>query len=508
MAWQMATLHKDERGFSTAIDMMDGTTRNRTWKIPLFILLLGGLSAAHAQNISRSPSEPWTNRNRQAQFDRTLQDSHKTPYAIDPDHLYTLPELINLAELHNPDTRVAWQNAKAKLAQVGLAKSELYPSIAAVAIASTLRNGPLIGAEFHRQTIGLFQPTLNLNYLIFDFGQRSGAIAEAKDDLFAANFAFNDVHRRVIYQTSSSYYFSLNALGQLDAARATLANAQAVQKDAEARLKNGVATLPDVLEARAATAQAEYDLQAADGAREIALGNLSTSLGLSPSITLQVQPLDQLTVPDELPDSVEEIIDRALRQRPDLMEQVAKVRAADALLEQARSAYLPSLSFFGLGGLQRAYGQQDLLPGTYAGGETWNVSLTLQWNLFDGSRREHAVAEAKAQRAQAKAEIDATEDEISNEVWAAYSGLKTAENQRKAAAALLVSAEQSYAAALKSYDLGVRNLLDVVAAQRILAQARSADVAARTQVLTQISNIAFRSGDLLRAARRKPGQQP
>lgn len=61
-----------------------------------------------------------------------------------------------------------------------MAESALYPSVAAVAIASTWRNGPLIGTEFHRQTIGLFQTTLNLNYLIFDFGKRSGAIAAAK----------------------------------------------------------------------------------------------------------------------------------------------------------------------------------------------------------------------------------------------------------------------------------------------------------------------------------------
>jgi outer membrane protein len=494
--------------FSTTIDMMEGTIWHRIRNMLLLIVLLDIIGEARAQNISSSPAEPWINQKRQAQFDRSRQASQGAPYTIDPEHAYTLPESINLAELHNPDTRVAWQNAKAKLEEVGIAESALYPSVAAVAIASTWRDGALIGTGFHRQTIGLFQPTLNLNYLIFDFGKRSGAIAETKDDLFAADFAFNDVHRRLIYRTSSSYYYFLNALGQLDAARATLANAQTVQKDAEARLKNGVATLPDVLEARAAAAQAEYDLQAADGAREIALGNLSTSLGLPPETALQVQPLDQLSVPDELPASVEEVINRALRQRPDLLEQVAKVRAADASLEQDRSAYFPSLSFSGLGGLQRAYGQQDLLPGTYAGGETWNVSLTLQWNLFDGLRREHAFAEAKAHKAQAKAEIDATEDEISNEVWSAYSSLKTAERQRKAAAALLLSAEQSYAAALKSYDLGLRNLLDVVAAQRTLAQARSADVAVRAQVLTQFSNLAFRSGDLLRAAPEKAGQQP
>src|SRR5687767_5876121 len=43
--------------------------------------------------------------------------------------------------------------------------------------------------------------------------------------------------------------------------RANLANAQTVQRAAEDRLKQGLATLPDVLEARSATAQAEFDLQ-------------------------------------------------------------------------------------------------------------------------------------------------------------------------------------------------------------------------------------------------------
>src|SRR6202007_1110038 len=190
----------------------------RTGIIFLLTLLLSHFPTTHAQNISRSPSEPWTNEKRQAQFDRSLQATQGGVYTTEPNHVYTLPELIDLAELHNPDTRVAWQNAKAKLAEVGMAESALYPSVAAVAIASTWRNGPLIGTEFHRQTIGLFQPTLNLNYLIFDFGKRSGAIAAAKNDLFGADFAFNDVHRRLIYQTSSSYYFLLNVLGQLEAA--------------------------------------------------------------------------------------------------------------------------------------------------------------------------------------------------------------------------------------------------------------------------------------------------
>ena len=75
--------------------------------------------------------------------------------------------------------------------------------------------------------------------------------------------------------------------------------------------------------------------------------------------------------------------------------------------------------------------------------------------------------------------------------------MNTAFRQREAATALLDAATQSYAAALESYDDGVRNLLDVTAAQKVLAQARSADILARTQVLASLSDLAFRAGDLI-----------
>ena len=80
--------------------------------------------------------------------------------------------------------------------------------------------------------------------------------------LLASNFGFNDVHRQLIYDVSQAYYRLLNAAGQEEAAGASLVNAQAVQQAAEERLRNGLATLPDVLEARSATAQAQYNLQA------------------------------------------------------------------------------------------------------------------------------------------------------------------------------------------------------------------------------------------------------
>ena len=38
------------------------------------------------------------------------------PFAIDSSRVYPLVELIDLAEEHNPETRVAWERARAQLA--------------------------------------------------------------------------------------------------------------------------------------------------------------------------------------------------------------------------------------------------------------------------------------------------------------------------------------------------------------------------------------------------------
>jgi outer membrane protein len=112
--------------------------------------------------------------------------------------------------------------------------------------------------------------------------------------------------------------------------------------------------------------------------------------------------------------------------------------------------------------------------------------------------------EAGGEIRKAQSQVRAARDSIEDEVWTAYSNLNTAFRQREAASALLESASQSYAAALESYDYGVRNLLDVTAAQKVLAQARSADILARTQVLTSLADLAFRCGDSIESTIRKP----
>src|SRR5579863_8748974 len=204
-----------------------------------------------AQGVPPAPGAIWQPKGLQSLGSDNLA-KWKSMLELDLAHPYRLTELIDLAEQHNPETRAAWQEAKSRAAALGIARSSLYPTISAVAIALTLRTATLLGEFYHRQTEGIFEPVLDVEYLVFDGGGRSGEIDAAKANLLASDLAFNDTHRRVIYQVASAYYRLLNAEGQRQAAEASLENAKTVEEDATARLANGLATKPDELEATAA----------------------------------------------------------------------------------------------------------------------------------------------------------------------------------------------------------------------------------------------------------------
>lgn len=459
---------------------------------------------AQAQHAPATPTSPW-------QPQRPLFGAEPIPLyrheaALADDTVYTLGQLIDIAEENNPATHAAWARARVAAASVGIAKSELYPTVMAAAAGRAFLNPPLLYQSFVLQDIGAFETALSLDYTLVDFGARRAEISASQARLLAANLNFNNEHLLLIQQVSAAYYQLLNATGLREAAEVNLHDAQTVEDAVRERKANGLATLPDLLEARAATAKADYELQSAIGVEKTAFGNLATVLTASPTHPFKVQELNDIPIPETMDQSVEEAIDEAYRTRPDLLANVEQVKAADAEIKAARSAYFPKLAFDGSRGWLRAWGQQEKYDGTYGKTFTYDAKLSLTWTVFDGFKRENRLSRAKAERESAVQEVREKEDRIADRVWGDYADAVTSLEQRKAAASLLSASNESYSASVESYQDGVRNILDVLSAERDLAHARAVDVTARTQVLQSMMNLAFRTGALL--TQHPKGNQP
>ena len=468
---------------------------------PVALLLLGvamtySLSVeACGQKAPVTPNVPWIPDNRSLERHTTAVAPHEAP--TDAEHVYSLGELIDIAESNNPTTQAAWNRAKVTAASVGVAKSELYPTIIATASGRNYLNPLLLYQQFTKQDLGVFDTGVHLAYTLVDFGARRAEVSAAQARLVAANLSFNNEHLILIRQVSGAYFSLLRASGLQEAAAVSLKDAMTTEAAAQERHNNGLATVPEVLEAKAATAKAAYDLQSAIGAQRVEIGNLARAITANPMKPLKVEPLDQLRIPDKLEQSVEDAINRAFQDRPDLRAGQARVSAAQAEVKHAQASYYPSLTFDGSKGWIRAFGEQHAYPGTYAQTHTYDAMLGLKWTVFDGFRRESSISLAKAEEKAANDEVRDRQDEITNQVWNDYADAATALEQRQAAAALLSASSESYSAALESYRDGVRNFLDVLAAEDALAQARAIDVTARTQVLQTFTDLQFGTGDLL-----------
>jgi outer membrane protein len=423
---------------------------------------------------------------------------------LDPAHRYTLAELIDVAEHNNPHTRITWERAKQKAEALGIAKSAYYPVLAGVAAFGDERiidpfPKPLAPRGYVMVEIPAAVPELTLNYLLFDFGKRGATVDAATAEKLTAGANFIQANQEVAFTVASAYYKLLSQQERLEAAQQTLKTAQTTQDAAEAQLANGRSTLPDVLNARAETAQAAFDLESADGDEKIARVTLTEAVGVDPSPDIIIDGEENIPLPNSLTMPIDALISRALADRPDLMAQAAEIRVADDAIRSARSEYWPKVVLSGTAAQTSLWPTADYGELGNVSQPTWSAQLAIEWRIFDGGARKNEVAAATSKKREAQDELREKRDQATREVWTAYIAFRTALRKQQAAVALLDSANSSYSASLEAYKYGVKNLIDVVTAEKQLAQARYSGVSARSQVFIEAVDLEFSTGNLLRS---------
>jgi TolC family type I secretion outer membrane protein len=426
------------------------------------------------------------------------------PATLDPAHAYTLAELIDVAEQHNPTTRVVWERAKQKARELGLARSAYYPKLEGLAVFSDERlinpfPKPLAPRGYVMVEIPEVRPEVALQYLIFDFGKREASVDLAKEEKLAAGADFIRVNQALAFRVASAYYLLVTAQERLQAAQETLRTAQTTQDAAENRLNNGLATLPDVLNARAQTSQAVFDEESADGDEKIARVTLTEVVGADPSPNIAIDSQRSAPLPDKLTVSIEALIDRAMENRPELTAQTLRIRAAEARTRAARAEYKPEIVLSGSAAQTSIWPSADYGHLGSASEPTWSAALGVHWRIFDGGARKNELSIAESEHREAGDELTEIHDQTAREVWTAYIAFHTALRKHDAAVALLAAANSAYSASLDAYQSGVRNLVDVVTAENQLAQARLSSVSARSELFLEAVNLEFATGNLLRS---------
>jgi len=260
------------------------------------------------------PDTPWSTPDLRT-FAEPLREEH--PSELDPQKEYELTELIDVAERTNPETKVAWARAKEAASAVGLAKSEYYPVLALKA-SGVWANLPVPlpvspnQAGFLSVEAQEAQAVASLEWVLLDFGRRAGAVSAARERLLAANLGFNARHLEIVFNVQSAFYKLSTVRGRISVAQAALDSALKVQESAEEKLKHGLATAPDLALARQQAAKAAFDFEEVNSKERDAQVTLAEGMGILPTSPIRVADFSRLSLPTNLEERVEKVIDRTL----------------------------------------------------------------------------------------------------------------------------------------------------------------------------------------------------
>lgn len=444
--------------------------------------------------------------------------------SINPRKTYNLAELIDIAERNNPETRVAWERARQAAAAVGLSESAYYPFLVASAAAgydrafipfptlavdkAKLLTGPplaavsITGGGSLVTQAQVYRAELNAKWLLLDFGERSAVVASAKEQLMMANVGFNATHQKIVFQVTDRFYQLGTARQKVLVARTSLEAAQTVEQAVQARVDNGLATRPELLQAQQQSAQSAFDVEAATGVESDARVALVESIGLLPTVPLNVADLGQRSTLEQTNGSVDELMARALSQRPDLVAKLANVRAKQDEIRKVRAEYYPKVAI----DVHVSETELDvsIADSKYFGDDkpTVGAFLTVTVPIFDGFGRRYKMEAANADLRAAENELAGARDSAVREVWKAYTDFKTALRKQDSAVKLVTASQNAFDAVLESYKNGLSTYPEIVSAQRNLTSARSVSHDTQSAIYTTASALALSTGDLARPTAR------
>ena len=276
---------------------------------------------------------------------------------------------------------------------------------------------------------------------------------------------------------------------------------------AQAYFEVGLSPRLDVLQAEVDVSEAESLLIEAENTQATTLAKLNTLLGFdATAVNTYTGTLKEVGFRYTL----EQCLELAYRQRPDLYVAQKAVEIARKSQKEVQSDYYPQIEGY------YSMTQSGNTPGMQRSGENgshvtnWEVGAQATWNVFEWGTTYYADKQAGWQVTKMRYEQENLKLEVGYDIKSKYLAVQEARKRIAVAQNSVAQATEAYNVALARYHEHVGTNFDVLDASANLTSAQSSLTGAKADYLTALSQIYVAMGeyhpDLLReggAARRK-----
>lgn len=404
----------------------------------------------------------------------------------------TLHDAVVAALKQNPQTKIAALQA-AEVAQTqNIARAQLLPQVQ-LAVGETrsrenldaLFGKPFPGFPQHIGPFDVFAAGPQFTIPIIDLSLWE-SWAASKSDTVAAKDQVQISREQIALLVTSQYLGALRASADVRAAEARVELAQAIFDQASDLQKNGAGTGIDTLRSNVELQNEKQRLIVAQTNHQVALFGLARLLNLDPHQPVELS--DEMSFYETPTFPVNDTIEQAWQNRPELKQIESNLRGAEQRKRAAIDGRLPTL---------QANGYWDYQGLTLTTGiPVYQYQAGINIPLFTGGRVHAEIARANLEVERVNQQREDLRNEIALEVKTALAQLEAARHQVDVANLGVQLAQQEVQQSRDRFAAGVADNVEVVQAQDALARANDNQIEALFEYNQSRANLAHAEGHM------------
>lgn len=380
-----------------------------------------------------------------------------------------LSHLIHRALAHNNDLQASLQRIEQARADLKIAGASLLPSSS---VTASYMSGPKEAFNItgmRDKDMPQFTVDGALSYELDLFGANRARIDAVRHILVGTRYSRDALALVIMGDVAQNYFNILNLKERLQIAQENLKNAQDLLKITKERFGTGTKTALAITQQERLVFNTRAEITILEQKLASAQNVLAVLVGTPPQVfSVSGKSLDEITVPPIAIIQPSELLQR----RPDIQSMEARLRAANADIGAARSAFFPSI-----------YLGADLLLAARPSASALTLASSIYAPIFQGGRLKGQVDRVTARQKELVYNYSQTVLLAFREAEDALTQVTLTYQREDAFYQALVKARESYGMALSQYTLSVSDFPSLLDIRHNLLASRDAYITARYETL-------------------------
>lgn len=232
-------------------------------------------------------------------------------------------------------------------------------------------------------------------------------------------------------------------------------------KDTKIFFDNELVTKNDLLKMESQLANIEY--QIVEGNKNYSLARMIFNKTIGINIKEETEIKVDNSINEEILDAISDYISRALSNRNIISSTEKRVEASEDLVTAANSDWFPKVALFGNFNYNKP--NQRILPSQDKYNDTWDVGVSLSWEIWNWGKTSYKSEQAEQQFKQTKLMLDLLKENIQMEVYKNYLSVKAENEKLKSANQLVKSTEENYRIMKEKYNVQIATSTELLDAE-------------------------------------------